>query len=271
MAQVDASLVKQLREMTSLGMMDCKKALMEADGDLDKAVLALRTASGAKAASKSGRGGEEGLVAGAMDEGAGQGVLVEVRCETDFVARSEDFQAYAQSLADRALRGGVTELDALLDEQAEQERQQLVQKLGENIQVVRLDSVQGDNLALYVHSNRRIAALVSLRGGDGELAKGIAMHIAAEAPLVVTADQLPPQVLAREREVYQAQAAESGRPPEIQEKIIDGKLRKFAAGVSLVDQEYIVDPSVAVRDVLGQAEASVAAFARLDVGAALDG
>ncbi|KRO90218.1 MAG: translation elongation factor Ts [Proteobacteria bacterium] len=268
MAQVTASLVKELRERTGLGMMECKKALAEADSDIDKAIEDLRKSSGMKAAKKAGRTAADGLVSIKVE--TGYGVVVEVNSETDFVARDEGFQRFVGSVLDSAFASKETDMAVLMAGDLESAREALVQKIGENISPRRVGSVEASVVGGYVHSNNRIAVLVGLSGGSEELAKDIAMHIAAVNPAVVSSDQMPAEVVAAEKEIFAAQARESGKPEEIIEKMIIGRVNKFLKESSLVDQPFVKDPDMTVGKLVKEAGAEVLSFVRFEVGEGIE-
>ena len=269
MGTISASLVKDLRERTSLGMMECKKALVEADGDIELAIENLRKSSGMKAAKKAGRTAADGVVA--VRANGNSAVLVEVNSETDFVARDDNFLAFVEKVSSQALASGATEVARLMEGALESDREALVQKIGENISVRRLarfDEVE--TLGHYVHGNNRIAVLVSMTGGNEELARDVAMHIAAVNPQVTKPEDMNPEAIAREREIYTAQAAESGKPAEIVAKMVEGRVRKFLAENSLVEQPFVKDPDVTVGALVQKAGAVVNAFVRFEVGEGIE-
>lgn len=272
MAQITAATVKELRERTGLGMMDCKKALSEADGNIDLAIENLRKAGSMKAAKKAGRTAAEGLVKTKVAEDGSYGVIVEVNSETDFAARDENFDAFVRSVADRVFSSRETEVEKLLASGVEEERLALVQKIGENITVRRIAALggAGQTVGSYVHSNNKIAVLVVLNGGDQDLARDVAMHVAATNPLVVNPEDVPADVLAKESEIYTAQAAESGKPADIVEKMVSGRLRKFVEEISLTEQAFVKDPDIKIGKMLQQANASIAAFVRFMVGEGIE-
>src|SRR5690606_14575949 len=233
-------------ERTGLGMMDCKKALVEAEGDMEKAIDDLRKASGLKAAKKAGRVAADGTVLSKISEDGNFGVILEVNSETDFVARDDNFLGFANKVLDKAFSTRETDVAKLMEGELENAREALVQKIGENISVRRVDMIEFKNINDgivdgYIHSNNRIAVLVAIKGGDDSLAKDIAMHVAAVNPIVVRAEDVPKELLAKESEIYSAQARESGKPEEIIEKMIQGRLRKYVAEVSLLDQPFVKD------------------------------
>lgn len=274
MANITASMVKELRERTGLGMMDCKKALSEADGDMEKAIEDLRKASGLKAAKKASRVAAEGVVLTKIADEGNYGVVIEVNSETDFVARDENFLGFADQVLQASFSDKEADTATLLASGIEDARQALVQKIGENINLRRIErlSIEGDAAGVvesYIHNNK-IGVLVALRGGDAGLARDIAMHIAAVNPMVIRAEDVPEDVLAKESEIYSAQAQESGKPEEIVKKMIEGRLRKFVAEISLMEQAFVKDPDIKVGKLLQEADADVAQFVRFEVGEGIE-
>lgn len=261
---MNIAMIKELRERTGVGFGACKKALVETDWDMERAVDAVRRQSGAKAAEKADRTAAEGLL-GLAVEGA-RGALVEVNVETDFAARNPKFEAFVRQAVARALAEGGDGVAAAL----EAERGALVQEIGENVQVrraVRLDAPAGGVVAGYLHQDRKKAALVSLSGGDQTLARDVAMHITAMRPLVVRAEDMPADVVARERAIHEQQACDSGKPAPIAEKIVTGRMRKFLAESSLLDQVFVKDADTTVGKLLAAAAgATCVAFERFEVG-----
>ena len=270
MAQITASMVKELRERTGLGMMECKKALVEAGGDLEKAIEDMRKASGLKAAKKADRTAAEGIVKARVADNHQYAVIIEVNSETDFVARDDNFLSFVDTALNQAFDSKQGDVAQLLADGLEDKRQALVQKIGENINLRRVQIVEGDVVDAYVHSNNRIAVVVSLKGGDAELARDVAMHIAAVNPLVVRAEDVPQDVLAKEREIYTAQAAESGKPAEIVSKMIEGRIRKYVAEVTLLEQAFVKDPDLTVGALVKKAGAEVVSFVRYEVGEGIE-
>ena len=268
MSQVTASLVKELRDRTGLGMMECKRALVEADADIDKAIEDLRKSSGMKAAKKAGRTAADGLVSVKVE--GGYGVVVEVNSETDFVARDEGFQGFVAAVVNAGFSSKATDMAALMEGDLESAREALVQKIGENISPRRISRVEADVVGGYVHSNNRIAVIVGLSGGDEELAKDVAMHVAAVNPAVVSSDQMPADIVAAEKEIFAAQARESGKPEEIIEKMIVGRVNKFLKESSLVDQPFVKDPDTSVGNLVKAAGAQILSFVRFEVGEGID-
>ena len=268
MADISASMVKELRERTGLGMMECKKALVEASGDLEVAIENLRKSSGMKAAKKAGRVAADGVVRVAIN--GNQGTLLEVNSETDFVARDDNFSAFADRVIETAAQTASTEVADLMAGELEDARSALVQKIGENISVRRIAKVEADVVGAYVHSNEKIGVLIGLSGGDEALAKDIAMHVAAVNPMVINPDDVDPAVIEKEKEIFVAQAENSGKPADIIEKMIGGRIRKFLAEVSLVEQPFVKNPDQTVGQLAKAAGASVTAMVRFEVGEGIE-
>lgn len=270
MATVKPALVKELRDRTGLGMMECKKALIEADGNIDEAIEALRKSSGMKAAKKAGRTAAEGAAAIKIADDKSYGMLVEVNSETDFAAKDEGFLAFVNQVMDTAFAKKETSVEALLADGLEDARQALVQKIGENITFRRAELVEGALVDGYVHGNKKIAVLVSLTGGTDEVARDVAMHVAAVNPAVAKPEDMPAEAIAKEKDIYVAQAAESGKPPEIVEKMVEGRVRKFLAESSLVEQPFVKDPDQKVGQLLKSAGADINGFVRFEVGEGIE-
>jgi len=271
---ITASMVKELRERTGAGMMECKKALVEANGDLDAAAEALRKSGQAKADKKAGRVAADGRVV--INKDGGKAVIVEVNSETDVVAKDENFVAFAESIAAVVLASGATDVAALAETDSgdgrtvEQARTDLVQKVGENITVRRAQLIEADGpIGAYTHG-ARIGAIVALNGGDEELARDIAMHVAAINPTCIDESGVPADMLEREKRIFSEQAAESGKPPEIVEKMVTGRVAKFLKEITLVGQPFVKDPDLSVGKLLKGADASVAAFVRFEVGEGIE-
>ncbi len=274
MAEVTASLVKELRERTGLGMMECKKALQEAGADIELAIDNLRKSGQAKAAKKAGNIAADGAIVVALNADGRSGLLLEVNCQTDFVARDAGFTAFSQQVAQLALTAGVTDITAISalpmgEVSIEEARVALVQKIGENIQLRRAERIDGELVVSYIHG-LKIGVLLALQGGDAALGRDLAMHVAAANPMVVAADQVPADVVAKEREIYAAKAKESGKPEAIVEKMIEGSLKKFMAEVSLVEQGFVKDPETRVGDLLRKSGAAVQRFIRFQVGEGIE-
>ena len=275
MTSITAGMVKELRERTGLGMMDCKKALSDADGNMEKAIEDLRKASGLKAAKKASRVAAEGVVMTKVAEDGNYGVIIEVNSETDFVARDDNFLSFAEQALVSSFEASQDSVEELLEKGLEESRQALVQKIGENVNLRRLKRLNFENanqgiVESYVHNNSKIGVLISLKGGDEALAKDVAMHIAAVSPMVVRPEDVPEEILTKESEIYSAQARESGKPEEIVEKMISGRLRKFVAEVSLLEQQFVKDPEIKICDLLKEVGADVVQFVRYEVGEGIE-
>ena len=265
MTAISASMVKELRERTGLGMMDCKKALVESKGDMDLAIESLRKSSGMKAAKKAGRIAADGLIGAQVAKG--KGILVEVNCETDFAARDESFVSFVKKVTSTLFDAGDAKVEGLL----ESDREALVQKIGENISIRRATLLSdAEQVVDYIHTNGKIGVLLALNGGSEALGKDLAMHIAAMNPVVVGPDDAPADLLAKEREIYTAQAKESGKPPEIAEKMVEGRIKKYLAEISLVEQPFVKDGDVKVGALLKKENAKVASFVRYEVGEGIE-
>jgi elongation factor Ts len=269
---ITAKQVKELRDRTAAGMMDCKKALVEADGDIELAIENMRKSGAIKAAKKAGRVAAEGVV---LAKTAGTVALIaEVNCETDFVAMDKSFLEFANKVAEIALANKIDTVEALSaaaydDTTVEDARATLVAKIGENISIRRLQIVEGENLGAYVHSGK-IGVVSVLKGGDAELAKDIAMHVAASAPQFVKPEDVPADVVAKEKEIQLQIAIDSGKPAEIAEKMVAGRMAKFTGEVSLTGQAFVKDPSMKVAKLLKDAGAEVESFIRLEVGEGIE-
>ena len=275
MTSITAGMVKELRERTGLGMMDCKKALSDADGNMEKAIEDLRKASGLKAAKKASRVAAEGVVMTKVAEDGNYGVIIEVNSETDFVARDDNFLSFAEQALVSSFEASQASVEELLEKGLEESRQALVQKIGENVNLRRLKRLNFENanegiVESYVHNNSKIGVLISLKGGDEALAKDVAMHIAAASPMVVRHEDVPEEILTKESENYSAQARESGKAEEIVEKMISGRLRKFVAEVSLLEQQFVKDPEIKICDLLKEVGADVVQFVRYEVGEGIE-
>ena len=270
MSNISASQVKELREKTGLGLMDCKKALEEANGDLDLAIEELRKSSGLKASKKSSRSAADGLIGIKIVDG--KAFMVEINCETDFVARDDSFNAFMEAVLEIVSSNADKSLQELLDGGMEEQREKLVQKLGENIVLRRIASSDdnADSSGIYLHSNNKIGTIISLRGGSEEIAKDIAMHAAATDPMAISPSDIPEEVIEKAREIYKAQSEESGKPEDIVEKMIEGKIRKFLSEVSLTEQDFVKDPNKKINDLLKDNNASIVSFTRFEVGEGIE-
>ena len=276
---ITASLVKELRERTGAGMMECKKALVETDGNIEAAIEAMRKSGQAKAAKKAGRIAADGSIEVLISDDGRRAVMVEVNSETDFVAKDANFAGFAAAVAESALLSDSADAEALAEQPLKGDasttvnaaREALINKVGENVQLrrlVRFDEAQG-KLYSYRHGVR-IGVVVDMVGGDDALGRDIAMHIAASNPICVSADDVPAEVLEKERDIFRAQALESGKPADIVDKIIDGRMRKYMEEVTLLGQAFVKDPDLQVGKLLTQAGASVIRFARLEVGEGIE-
>lgn len=269
--QISAAMVKELRELTGLGMMECKAALAESNGDRELAIDTLRKKSSLKAEKKSGRTTAEGSLGLALADDRARAALVEVNSETDFAAKNDKFKTFLGQVAAAALASGKIDVASLLADGLEAQRQTLVQEIGENITVRRVAvyvAAAGESLGTYLHSDSRKGAIVHIRGGSVELARDLALHVTGSnpAPVVVRPDEVSAELVAKEREIFTAQAAESGKPEEIVAKMVEGRIRKFLAEISLLEQGFVKDPDTKIAALLKQAKAECVGFTRLEVG-----
>ncbi len=273
---ITAALVKELRERTGAGMMECKKILTETNGDIDLAIEELRKRGAAQADKKAGRIAAEGTIVTLVD--GDTAVTVEVNSETDFVAKDENFVSFANQVAAAVLANKPADVEALAaceaadGQSVEEARQALIAKIGENISVRRFEIIHagdGELLGAYQHGNK-IAVLTKLNGGTAELAKDIAMHVAASNPVCVSADDVPAELLQKEREIFTAQAAESGKPAEIMEKMVEGRIGKYLKEVTLLGQAFVKDPDQSVEKLLNSHSAGVVQFVRYEVGEGIE-
>ena len=277
--QITAAMVKELRERTGAGMMDCKRALIEAEGDLEKAIGIMRLSGQAKADKKAGRITAEGVVAIKVDDSGRRAAMVEINCETDFVAKEAAFCGFVDAVCARVLAANPTGVDELagmyLDggggPSVEEERRGLIAKTGENISVRRFCTIdsQGGRLGVYLHGTR-IGVVVDLEGADDAVARDIAMHVAASRPVAVAESDMPEEMLDREREILEAQVADSGKPAEIQKKMLAGRIAKFLKEVTLLGQPFVKDPDRSVKQHLSASGAAVLRFERFEVGEGIE-
>ena len=270
MAEITTALVKELRERTGLGMMECKNALRNADGDIEIAIEELRKTSGMKAAKKAGRIAAEGAVNIKIAPDDTYGVIVEVNSETDFAAREEGFGKFVAQVADKAFTSRLTDVPALMEGELESVREGLVQKIGENIGVRRVASLEGETIGSYVHGGNRIGVIVSLKGGNADLAKDVAMHIAAANPQYLSPNTVPADVIEKEKEILIAQSQDSGKPREIIEKMVTGRIQKFLADISLTEQAFVKDPDTTIGKLVSKAGAEILNFIRYEVGEGIE-
>ena len=276
MATVTAAMVKELRDATGAGMMDCKKALVAADGNMQAAIDAMRKSGAAKAAKKAGRTAAEGIIAVASN--ANKIALVEVNSETDFCAKNAEFVTYAQKVADLALASSISDVEALkaaqLDGQTVADAlTALVAKIGENLQLRRValvEAKEGETLGLYVHSNKRIGVAAVIKGGDESVAKDVAMHICASKPDFVKPEDVSAEVVEHERQVQIDIAMKSGKPQAIAEKMVEGRIKKFTGEVSLTGQPFVKNPEISVGQMLKEHNADAVSFIRYEVGEGIE-
>ncbi len=273
MANVTAAMVKELRDITGAGMMDCKKALVAADGDLQKAIDEMRKSGALKAAKKATRTAAEGAIATARS--GNKAVLVEVNSETDFAAKNADFVEFANKVAKIALDCGVSDVEALKAQDMGGQTvgdalTALIAKIGENLNIRRLRVLEGDVLGVYVHSNRRIGVAVSLKGGNEEVAKDVAMHVCASKPEFVHPEDVSAEAVEHERQIQIEIAVNSGKPKDIAEKMVAGRMKKFTHEVALTGQPFVKNPEQSVGDMLKQHQADAVSFVRLEVGEGIE-
>ena len=275
---ITAALVKELRERTGSGMMECKKALVASNGDIDVAIEDMRKSGLAKADKKSDRVAAEGVIAIATTDDGKSAVMIEINSETDFVAKAEDFIEFVDKLKAAVLEAQPADLDALMalsfndaGESVEVVRQALVAKIGENIQIRRFELMSNDAgvIGSYRHGDR-IGTMVNLTGGDLTLAKDVSMHVAASRPQAVSAADLPAELLEKERDIVATQAKDSGKPEAIIEKMVDGRMKKFVNEISLMGQAFVKDPDVTVEQLVKKADATVNAFVFFEVGEGIE-
>ncbi|MFT6029735.1 MAG: elongation factor Ts [Oleiphilaceae bacterium] len=270
MAAISASLVKELRDRTGLGMMECKKALVASNGDVEQAIEEMRKNSGMKAAKKAGRTAADGIVAAKISADGKSGVLVEINSETDFAARDTGFLAFVDQVVDKVAESNETDVAKLMEGDLEKAREALVQKIGENISVRRIVILSDAVVGQYIHSTNRIGVLVALNGGDAELAKDIAMHVAAVNPQFIKQSEVSEELIEKEKEIFTAQAEQSGKPAEIIQKMIGGRISKYLAEICLLDQPFVKSPEVKVGGLVKKAGAEVIAMIRFEVGEGIE-
>ena len=269
---ISAAMVKELRERTGLGMMDCKRALTEAGGDMEKAIEELRKKSALKAAKKAGRTTANGLLGIKVADDGSRGAIVEINIETDFAAKNEKFIAFVAKVTEQLFDSADGDLAALSAGELNAERETLVQEIGENITIRRgevLTSAAG-GISQYMHGDQRRGALVDLTVANAELGRDVALHVVAINPMVVRSEDVAPEVLEKEREIFASQAADSGKPEEIVVKMVEGRVKKFLAEVSLLDQPFVKDGDIKVSKLLADAGAEVASFVRYEVGEGIE-
>ena len=270
MSEISASLVKELRERTGMGMMDCKQALVTTKGDISLAIEELRKSSGIKASKKAGRSAADGVIR--VEINNSKAFMVEINCETDFVAKDESFIEFSDDVLNTLCSGDFHEVEQLMKGDLQDKREKLIQKLGENIVVRRMfqSDDTADHTGVYLHSNKKIACITSLRGGNNEAAKNIAMHIAATDPLAISPNDIPVEILEKEKEIFEAQSADSGKSKDIVVKMVEGKIKKFLSEVSLTEQDFVKDPGVKIKSLLEKNNAQVIQFKRFEVGEGIE-
>ena len=271
---ISASMVKELRDRTGAGMMECKKALQESNGNIDSAIELLRTTGQAKAEKKAKRVAAEGKIV--IKNNLANAVIVEINSETDFAANDSNFTDFANSIADALLQNEISDINSLNDLKLfddvsiEEARTNLISKIGENISIRRFDKIhQAVNIGEYSHGSR-IGVIVSLDKSDPDLAKDIAMHIAASNPICLDKEDIPKDLVSREKRIFLEQASSSGKPPEIIEKMVEGRMKKFFKEITLLGQSFIKDPDISIRDLLDKSEAKVQSFIRYEVGEGIE-
>ena len=269
--EIKASQVKELRDMTGVAMMDCKKALVECEGDIEKALDLLRSNSALKAEKKSSRVAADGILVVSVNED--YATLVELNSETDFAAKDANFLSFGEKVKEYISKNKIFEASAIKESSLEDDRKALVQTIGENIQIRRLVTLEFDpsmNIGIYIHSDSKLGSLVVTKYGNDEIAKDIAMHVSAFNPLCLSQDDIDKDVLEREKAIYQNQAQDSGKPQDIMEKMVDGKIKRFLSEVSLISQNFVKDPDITVQEYLEKGGATIVEFARLKVGEGIE-
>ncbi len=273
---ITASMVKELRELTGAGMMDCKKALSEVDGDLEAAIEFLRKKGMAGADKKASRVAAEGTIAIAVSDDQKTAMIAEVNCETDFVGMGDEFKAFANEIAALALTNDTTDIEAIMNlemasgKTVDTIRREMVARIGENMGLRLVQKMESNGLIGQYQHGAKIGVVVALDGGDDALARDIAMHVAASNPAAISADEVDQELLAKERAFQIEQAKESGKPMEIIEKMIEGRMRKYLSDITLVGQAFVKNPDVTVQQLLKENNATVTSFIRLEVGAGIE-
>jgi elongation factor Ts len=269
--EIKASQVKELRDMTGVAMMDCKKALVECEGDIEKALDLLRSNSALKAEKKSSRVAADGILVVSVNED--YATLVELNSETDFAAKDANFLSFGEKVKEYISKNKIFEASVLKESSLEDDRKALVQTIGENIQIRRVVTLEFDstmNIGIYIHSDSKLGSLVVTKDGSDEIAKDIAMHVSAFNPLCLSQDDIDKDILEREKAIYQNQAKDSGKPQDIMDKMVDGKIKRFLSEVSLISQNFVKDPDITVQDYLEKGGATIVEFARLKVGEGIE-
>ena len=267
---IKASEVKLLRDKTGLGMMECKKALLESEGDIDLAITNLRKNSALKAEKKSLRTAAEGKILSKIDSSNNIAILLEINCETDFVAKDQSFIDFCDDTLDYCLKNFDSSLEDLHDNYLEEKRQSLIQKIGENIVIRRKEVINSEFIYLYIHGNNKIGSILSISKENDVIGNDVAMHIAASAPLVISADDLDAGLINKEKEIILAQVADSNKPEDILEKMVSGRLEKFKSEVSLLSQPFVKDPSQKIQNLLKENSIEVLEFFRYELGEGIE-
>ena len=269
--EIKASQVKELRDMTGVAMMDCKKALVECEGDIEKALDLLRSNSALKAEKKSSRVAADGILVVSVNED--YATLVELNSETDFAAKDANFLSFGEKVKEYISKNKIFEASVLKESSLEDDRKALVQTIGENIQIRRVVTLEFDssmNIGIYIHSDSKLGSLVVTKDGSDEIAKDIAMHVSAFNPLCLSQDDIDKDILEREKAIYQNLAKDSGKPQDIMDKMVDGKVKRFLSEVSLISQNFVKDPDITVQEYLEKGGATIVEFARLKVGEGIE-
>ena len=269
--EIKAVQVKELREMTGVAMMDCKKALIECEGDIEKALDLLRSNSNLKAEKKSSRVAADGIIVSALCDN--YATMVEINSETDFAAKDANFLSFGQKVKDYISKNKITDVSYFNESEIEEDRKSLIQTIGENIQLRRIKTIEYNedtNVGVYLHFDSKLAGIVTIKGGNEVTAKNIAMHVAAFDPLCLSEEDIDKDVLDREKAIYENQAKESGKPQDIMDKMVEGKVKRFLSEVSLLSQNFVKDSEMTVQEYLSKDNASIVSFARLKVGEGIE-
>ena len=269
--EIKASQVKELRDMTGVAMMDCKKALVECEGDIEKALDLLRSNSALKAEKKSSRVAADGILVASVNED--YATLVELNSETDFAAKDANFLSFGEKVKEYVSKNKIFDTSTLVESSLEEDRKTLVQTIGENIQIRRVVTLEYDSsmdIGVYIHSDSKLGSLVVVKDGSNEIAKDIAMHVSAFNPLCLSQDDIDQDVLEREKAIYQNQAQDSGKPQEIMDKMVEGKIKRFLSEVSLISQNFVKNPDITVQEYLEKDGATIVSFTRLKVGEGIE-
>ena len=269
--EIKAAQVKELREMTGVAMMDCKKALVECEGDIEKALDLLRSNSNLKAEKKSSRVAADGIIVSALCDN--YATMVEINSETDFAAKDANFLSFGQKVKDYISKNKITDVSYFNESEIEEDRKSLIQTIGENIQLRRVNTIEYNadtNVGVYLHFDSKLAGIATIKGGNEVTAKNIAMHVAAFDPLCLSEEDIDKDVLDREKAIYENQAKESGKPQDIMDKMVEGKVKRFLSEVSLLSQNFVKDSEMTVQEYLSKDNASIVSFARLKVGEGIE-